>query len=69
MLSFQFWVFYVYTIEDSDAETLRVHLLENYGIGLISLGEKNLRIAFSCVEENDIPELFDTILQGVNDLQ
>ena len=51
-----------------DAEKLRVHLLNNYGVGLISLGEKNLRVAFSCIEENDIQELFDTILQGVRDL-
>ena len=56
-------------LKSANAETLRVHLLEKYGIGLISIGEKNLRIAFSCIEENDIPVLFDTILQGVNDLQ
>jgi hypothetical protein len=56
-------------LKSADAETLRVHLLEKYGIGLISIGERNLRIAFSCIEENDISELFDTILQGVNDLQ
>ncbi len=53
----------------TDAETLRVHLLEKYGVGLIAIGEKNLRIAFSCLEENDIPELFDTILKGVEDLR
>ncbi|MBW1720878.1 MAG: aminotransferase class I/II-fold pyridoxal phosphate-dependent enzyme [Deltaproteobacteria bacterium] len=51
-----------------DAETLRVHLLEKYGVGLISLGSHDLRVAFSCVEKEDIPELFDTILQGVQDL-
>jgi len=51
-----------------DAEALRIHLLDKYGVGLISIGEKNLRIAFSCIEENDIPELFDIILQGVGDL-
>jgi len=55
-------------LKSADAEVLRVHLLEKYGIGLISIGERNLRIAFSCIEENDISELFDTILQGVNDL-
>ncbi len=51
-----------------DAETLRVHLLNQYGVGLIAIGEKNLRIAFSCIEEKDIQELFDIILQGVKDL-
>lgn len=52
-----------------DAETLRLHLLEKYGVGLISMGDKDLRIAFSCLEENEIPELFNIILQGVEDLE
>ncbi|MEA3280109.1 MAG: aminotransferase class I/II-fold pyridoxal phosphate-dependent enzyme, partial [Thermodesulfobacteriota bacterium] len=52
-----------------DAETLRVHLLEKYGVGLISIGKKKLRIAFSCLEETDIKELFDIVLQGVEDLK
>jgi len=56
-------------LKSADAETLRLHLLEKYGVGLISLGEKNLRIAFSCLEENQIPELFDTILTGIEDLK
>ena len=51
------------------AENLRLHLLEKYGVGLISLGEEDLRIAFSCVEKEDITKLFDTIYQGVQDLQ
>lgn len=51
-----------------EAEPLRVHLLDKYGIGLISLGTHDLRVAFSCVEKEDIQELFDTVLQGVNDL-
>jgi len=51
-----------------DAETLRQHLLERYGVGLIALGKSDLRIAFSCVDEDKIPELFDTILTGIQDL-
>jgi len=51
-----------------DAESLRCHLLEKYGIGLISLGEHDLRAAFSCIEKENIRELFDTVLQGVKDL-
>jgi aspartate/methionine/tyrosine aminotransferase len=51
-----------------DAEKLRVHLLETYGIGLISLGATDLRVAFSCLEKENVQELFDTVLQGVNDL-
>jgi aspartate/methionine/tyrosine aminotransferase len=52
-----------------EAEPLRVHLLDRYGVGLISLGTYDLRVAFSCVEKQDVQELFDTVLQGVEDLR
>jgi aspartate/methionine/tyrosine aminotransferase len=52
-----------------DAEALRIHLLDRYGVGLIALGERNLRIAFSCTEEDAVKTLFDTIFQGVRDLE
>ncbi len=52
-----------------EAETLRVHLLDRYGVGLISLGRRELRIAFSCIDEDQVQELFDTVLQGVKDLE
>jgi aspartate/methionine/tyrosine aminotransferase len=55
-------------LKNVSAEKLRVHLLETYGVGLISIGETNLRIAFSCIDEDDIPTLFDIILQGVEEL-
>jgi hypothetical protein len=44
-------------------------LLDNYGTGLISIGEKNIRVAFSCLEEKDVKTLFDIILSGINDLR
>lgn len=50
------------------AETLRVHLLDKYGVGLIALGDTDLRVAFSCLEESDVQLLFDTVLQGITDL-
>jgi aspartate/methionine/tyrosine aminotransferase len=52
-----------------EAEPLRVHLLEKYGVGLISLGKTDLRVAFSCLEKEDVQELFDTVLKGVEDLE
>jgi aspartate/methionine/tyrosine aminotransferase len=55
-------------LKSVNSETLRLHLLEKYGVGLIAMGEKDLRIAFSCLEENDILELFDIVLQGIKDL-
>jgi hypothetical protein len=52
-----------------DAETLRVHLLARYGVGLIALGASNLRVAFSCIDVDEVEKLFDTIYQGVKDLE
>jgi aspartate/methionine/tyrosine aminotransferase len=52
-----------------DAETLRVHLLDEYGVGTIALGETDLRVAFSCIEENEIDELFDLIYRAVKDVE
>lgn len=42
-------------LKSTDAETLRLHLLDKYGVGLISIGDRNLRIAFSCLEEKGYP--------------
>jgi aspartate/methionine/tyrosine aminotransferase len=52
-----------------EAEALRVQLLDQYGVGTIALGETDLRVAFSCIEESDIEELFELIHQAVIDLQ
>ena len=52
-----------------DAEKLRVHLLNRYGVGLIALGESNLRVAFSCMDVDDVDKLFDTVYQGVKELE
>ena len=43
-----------------DAESVRVRLLEEHGVGVIAEGE-DLRIAFSCIEEYEVFELFDII--------
>jgi Aspartate/tyrosine/aromatic aminotransferase len=51
------------------AEALRVHLLEQYGVGVISLGENDVRVAYSCVEEQELKDLFDIIYRGYNDLK
>lgn len=51
-----------------NAEALRQHLLDQYGIGVISVGDTDIRVAFSCTEVEDIQELFDLIYQGVKDL-
>jgi len=52
-----------------EAEPLRVHLLDRYGVGLIALGRQDLRVAFSCIDEAQVEDLFDTVLQGIKDLE
>jgi aspartate/methionine/tyrosine aminotransferase len=56
-------------LHNINAEELRLHLLDKYGVGTISINSTDLRIAFSCVEDSDIEELFDLIAQGAADLQ
>jgi aspartate/methionine/tyrosine aminotransferase len=51
------------------AETLRNHLLDQFGVGTIALGESDLRVAFSCIEEADIEELFELIYQGAREVE
>ena len=52
-----------------NAEELRTHLLQKYQLGVIALGETDIRIAFSCLEENSIPNVFKDIYNGILDLE
>jgi len=52
-----------------DAEKLRIHLLDKYGVGAISIGSTDLRIAFSCIAEENIQELFELIYLAVQDFK
>ena len=52
-----------------EAEPLRLHLLDKYGVGLIALGKNNMRVAFSCLEKDDVQELFDIVYKAVKDLE
>jgi len=52
-----------------DAERLRCHLLDRYGVGTVSMGETDLRIAFSCIEADQLEELIETIYRAVLDLK
>ena len=52
-----------------DAEELRLHLLDKYGVGTISIGATDLRVAFSCIAKEHIEEMFDIIYQATLDLQ
>ncbi len=55
-------------LKSVDAEQLRLHLLDHYGVGTIAINSTDLRIAFSCIAVEDIAELFNLIHQAVCDL-
>lgn len=49
----------------TDAQTLRSHLLEDYGIGVIALNDHLIRIALPCLEEPEIDRLFCLLDQAI----
>jgi hypothetical protein len=50
------------------AETIRKELLAKHGIGIISLGESCLRVAFSSLDEEQIPSVYRTIYDAALNL-
>ena len=52
-------------LKSGNAEKVRQRLLDEHGIGTISLGETELRVAYSCLEESDIETVFSTIAEVV----
>jgi aspartate/methionine/tyrosine aminotransferase len=51
------------------AEDFRKHLLEAHGIGVIADGERDIRVAFSAVELEQLPELFATMAKAARELR
>ncbi len=60
--------FMLLRLKNIPAEKLRVHLLDQHGVGTIATSETDLRVAFSCVEEKDIAELFEIIFKAGKEL-
>ncbi|WP_110933869.1 aminotransferase class I/II-fold pyridoxal phosphate-dependent enzyme [Paenibacillus bouchesdurhonensis] len=56
-------------LKEVQAEELRQHLLHEYSVGTIALGDHDLRIAFSCIAEENLEELFDILYKAVLDLK
>jgi aspartate/methionine/tyrosine aminotransferase len=52
-------------LKDAEAETVRVRLLDEHGVGTIALGKTELRVAFSCLTEQQIPTVFAAIAKAV----
>jgi aspartate/methionine/tyrosine aminotransferase len=51
-----------------DAETFRKHLLEKYGVGVIADGARDIRIAFSSVDEGQLEDLYSLMAAAARDL-
>ncbi len=67
-LPFNSGYFMSFECKGISAEGLRLKLLNDYGIGTISMQEKWLRVAFSSVEEKDIDELYSCIYEAARKL-
>jgi aspartate/methionine/tyrosine aminotransferase len=52
-----------------DAEQVRLHLLDHHGIGVISTSPTDLRIAFSCLEPQDVEPLFEALHEAIQKLR
>lgn len=52
-------------LKDADADTVRVRLLDDHGVGVIALGKRELRVAFSCLAEAQIPGVFSAAAKAV----
>jgi aspartate/methionine/tyrosine aminotransferase len=51
------------------AEKLRVHLLDEYGTGVIATSPTDVRVAFSCLEVEEVEPLFEALHQAIQELQ
>lgn len=51
------------------AEAARVKLLDEHGVGTIALGAHDLRVAFSCLLESQIADVFKRIAEAVRALR
>ena len=67
-LPFNSGYFMTFLVEGKSAEALRLHLLDNYGVGTISIGEKYLRVAYSLVDLENIEELYGLIGKAAREL-
>jgi aspartate/methionine/tyrosine aminotransferase len=56
-------------VKGVDAEKLRVHLLDRHGVGLVSTSPTDIRVAFSCLELEEIEPLFEAVHQGIQELR
>jgi aspartate/methionine/tyrosine aminotransferase len=61
--------FMLIKLQGVNANTLREHLLDKHQVGLISTTDTDLRVAFSCVEVEQVEPLFETVHQAIGELR
>jgi aspartate/methionine/tyrosine aminotransferase len=61
--------FMLVKVEGVDAEKLRLHLLEEHGVGLIATSPTDIRVAFSCLEAKDVEPLFEALHLAIQTLR
>ena len=61
--------FMLVKVEGVDAEKLRLHLLEEHGVGLIATSPTDIRVAFSCLEATDVEPLFEALHLAIQTLR
>jgi aspartate/methionine/tyrosine aminotransferase len=52
-----------------DAEEFRTKLLDDYGVGVIAEGTTDIRIAFSCLDVEEIADLFDIMYRCAREIK
>ena len=61
--------FMLVQVNGVDAEKLRIHLLEEDGVGLIATSPTDIRVAFSCLEAADTEPLFEALHLAIQALR
>ncbi len=56
-------------LKDIDSNKVREHALKEYGIGTISIGDRDLRIAFSSIPIEKLDKLFDLLAKSIRELK
>jgi len=51
-----------------NAEQFRKHLLNKFGVGVIADGDHDIRVAFSAVEIEQLPELYQLLAAAARDI-
>jgi len=56
-------------VKGVDAEAVRLRLLEGYQAGLVATSPTDLRVAFSCLEVEEIEPLFELVHRAIQELR